>query len=51
MPKYQITICQDTGFTKGMWFILPLDLRKKYYLCHHCQKKHLVKEGLKKEGK
>lgn len=44
--KYRKTICQDEGFSKGMWFIAPIDRRKKYYLCHHCQKEHLTKEGL-----
>lgn len=47
MPKYRSTICQDEGFSKGMWFFSPIDLRKKYYFCHHCQKEHLVKEGYK----
>jgi hypothetical protein len=49
MPKYRMTICQDSGFSKGMWFFVPIDLRKKFYFCHHCQKLHLTKEGLKKE--
>ena len=47
MPRYQITYCQDEGFSKGMWFYAFIDLRKKYYFCHHCQKNHLVKERLK----
>lgn len=49
MPKYRKFICQDNGFSKGMWFIAPVDCRKKYYLCHHCQKLHLVKDALVKE--
>lgn len=48
MPPYRITICQDKGFSNGMWFFAPIDLRKKYYFCNHCQGWHLVKEGLKK---
>lgn len=47
--KYRITYCQDEGFSKGMWFFAPIDLRKKFYFCHHCQKEHLTKEGVKKE--
>lgn len=47
MAKYRITYCQDEGETLGMWFYAPLDLRKKYYMCNHCQKLHLVKEGVK----
>lgn len=50
MSKYRKTICQDEGYTKGMWFLSPIDLRKKYYKCNHCQKKHLLKEGLVKEN-
>lgn len=46
MPKYRITICQDEGFSKGMWFFAPIDLRKKFYFCNHCQGHHLVKEGV-----
>jgi hypothetical protein len=46
MPKYRTTICQDEGFSKGMWFYAPIDLRKKFYKCNHCQGLHLVKEGL-----
>lgn len=49
MPKYRKTICQDKGFSNGMWLITPIDLRKKFYFCNHCQKEHLVKEGLVKE--
>ena len=49
MPKYRKTICQDTGFSKGMWFIAPIDLRKKFYFCNNCQKEHLVKDGVVKE--
>ena len=49
MPKYRKTICQDTGFSKGMWFIAPIDLRKKFYFCNNCQKEHLVKEGVVKD--
>ena len=49
MTKYRVTICQDEGFTNGMWEYGPVDLRKKFYKCHHCQKDHLVKHGLKKE--
>jgi len=48
MPKYRVTYCQDPGFSKGMWFHSPIDLRKKYYFCNHCQKDHLTKEGLHK---
>lgn len=47
MPKYRTTYCQDEGFSKGMWFYAPIDMRKKNYFCHHCQKEHLVKEGMK----
>ncbi len=46
MPKYRQTHCQDEGFSKGSWFFAPIDLRKKYYFCHHCQKNHLTKQGL-----
>lgn len=46
--KYHITYCQDPGLSKNMWFYLPIDLRKKYYLCAHCQKEHLTKERLKR---
>lgn len=49
MPKYRTTICQDEGFSKGMWFYAPIDIRKKYYFCNNCQGHHLVKEGLVKE--
>lgn len=48
MPKYRITLCQDEGFSNGMWFYAPIDLRKKYYFCNHCQGWHLTKKGLKK---
>jgi hypothetical protein len=48
MAKYRMTYCQDSGFSKDMWFLGPIDLRKKFYFCHHCQKNHLTKEGLKK---
>lgn len=48
MPKYRATICQDKGFSNGTWLFGPIDLRKKYYFCSHCQGKHLTKEGLKK---
>lgn len=51
MPKYRMTICQDKGYSKGMRFFAPIDLRKKYYKCNHCQKEHLVKDGLVKEKK
>lgn len=46
MPKYRMTLCQDEGFSKGMSFFCPIDLRKKYYFCHNCQKEHLTKEGV-----
>jgi len=49
MPKYRKTVCQDEGFSKGMWFFSPIDLRKKYYKCNHCQKEHLVKDGIVKD--
>lgn len=48
MVKYRMTYCQDEGFSKGMWLFAPIDLRKKYYFCNHCQKNHLTKEGLNK---
>jgi hypothetical protein len=48
MPKYRNTRCQDPGFSKGMWFYAPIDMRKKYYFCNHCQKEHLVKDGVAK---
>lgn len=52
MPKYRVTYCQDEGWINGAWLCSAIDLRKKYYFCNHCQKQHLVKEGLKKpEGK
>ena len=44
--KLRKTICQDEGFSKGMAFFCNIDLTKKYYFCHHCQKEHLIKEGL-----
>jgi len=46
MPKYRITICQNEGHTKGMWCFAPIDLRKKYYKCNHCQGFHMVKQGV-----
>jgi DNA-directed RNA polymerase subunit RPC12/RpoP len=46
MAPYRQTLCQDEGFSKGMMLIAPIDLRKKYYFCPHCQKEHLVKDGL-----
>jgi hypothetical protein len=46
--KYRMTYCQDEGFTKHFSFFIPIDLRKKHYFCHHCQKYHLTKEGIKK---
>lgn len=49
MPKYRTTICQDKGFSEGMFFYAPIDLRKKYYKCNHCQGFHLTKEGVVKE--
>ncbi len=51
MPKYRKTLCQDHGYSKGMGFYAPIDLRKKYYFCNHCQKEHLVKEGIEKKRK
>jgi hypothetical protein len=48
MPKFRLTKCYDDGYTKGMWFCAPIDMRKKYYKCHHCQKEHLVKDGVVK---
>ncbi len=51
MPKYRKTVCQDEGFSKGMWLFSPIDLRRKYYKCNHCQKQHLVKDGLVKGDK
>ena len=49
MPKYRMTYCQDDNLlNKGAFFFAPIDLRKKHYFCHHCQKHHLVKDGLKK---
>ncbi len=50
MTKYRNTLCQDEGVTKNWWFFAPIDLRKKYYFCHHCQKDHLVNEGVVKDG-
>jgi hypothetical protein len=47
MPGYVKTYCQDQGFSNGMWFFAPIDRRKKYYFCHHCQKEHILKEGIK----
>ncbi len=49
--KYKVTYCQDEGFSKGMWFYSPIDLRKKYYFCNHCQKEHLTKDRLKVDNK
>lgn len=49
--KYRMTLCQDKGLSKGMWFYTPIDLRKKFYFCNHCQKSHLTKDGLVKEMK
>lgn len=46
MPNYRMTYCQDNGFSNGMWLYAPIDLRKKYYKCNHCQNEHLVKEGV-----
>lgn len=51
MPKCRLTYCQDAEFTKGMWFFSPIDLRKKYYFCHHCQKKHLTKAGINENNR
>lgn len=51
MAKYRKTVCQDKGFSKGMWQFSSIDLRKKYYRCHNCQKDHLVKDGFVKEKK
>jgi hypothetical protein len=48
MAKYRMTYCKDEGFCKGLWYFAPIDLRRKYYKCGHCQKEHLTKEGLKK---
>lgn len=47
--KYFMTLCQDEGFTKGMWFFTAIDRRKKFYKCNHCQKIHLTKEGIVKK--
>lgn len=47
MVQYRITYCQEEGFTKGFCYFAPIDLRKKYYHCGHCQKEHKTKEGLK----
>lgn len=49
MPRYQTTICQDEGISKGMWFYAPIDMRKKFYFCDLCQRHHLVKDGVIKE--
>jgi len=49
MAKYRLTICQSKGFSGGMWFFSPVDLRKRFYFCNHCQGHHLVKEGLVKD--
>ncbi len=46
MTKFRATICQDEGFSKGMSFFAPIDLRKKFYFCNHCQKEHLTKLGV-----
>lgn len=51
MPPYRVTYCQDEGISKDMWFFAPIDKRKKFYFCNHCQKEHLVKEGLVKKEK
>ncbi len=51
MPPYRMTYCQDEGFSKGMWFYAPIDLRRKEYFCNLCQKKHLVKDGVLKDEK
>ncbi len=52
MPKYRMTRCQDPNpLCRGCAFYAPIDLRKKYYLCHHCQKMHLVKDGVIREPK
>jgi hypothetical protein len=51
MAKYRKSICQDQGFTKGMWQYSSIDLSKKFYFCSHCQKEHLVKEGVVKDKK
>jgi|GEM_PF-3084890 hypothetical protein len=48
--KHVKTFCQDQGFSNGMWLYCPIDLRKKYYFCNHCQKEHLVKEGIRKNN-
>jgi len=47
--KYRKTLCQSDGVSKGSLFFAPIDMRKKYYFCNHCQKEHLVKEGVIKE--
>jgi hypothetical protein len=46
MPKYRLIICEDEGLTKNFWGFIPLDLRKKYFLCPHCKKNHLIKKCL-----
>ncbi len=51
MPRYRTTRCQDDGLSKNMWFFSPIDLRKKYYKCNHCQKEHLVKDGVVKDNR
>jgi hypothetical protein len=48
--KYRITECQDEGMTRGWWYFAPVDLRRKYYHCGHCQKEHLTKEGVISES-
>ncbi len=49
MPRYQKTLCQDDGWTKGFWLLCPIDLRKKYYFCSHCGKDHKTREGVEKK--
>ena len=51
--KYRSAICTDLEFLKvfpvGGWTYQPIDMRKKYYKCLHCQKDHETKKNVKKE--
>lgn len=44
--KYRKTRCTDPSsikITGPAWGYQPIDLRKKYFICIHCKKEHLVK--------
>lgn len=51
--KYRKTKCSDPKHLKlfgYLWGYHPVDMRKKYFICIHCKKPHLIKDDVVKDG-